>query len=239
MLSRMFQWLFGRRAIQGGSQPIVVTPAWLSRLPASVVFCDVETTGLTDADRMVSFSGIGLQTAPLANGQFELAYSHLVFDPGRKSHARAEHVHGYSDWALRFQNPFSVYAEELWRFVSSYDLFVAHNAPFDLGFVNREMVLAGLPALSKPVYCTMEGFRALGVGGSASLGAVCERIKLKRASELHGALEDAWLTMHVYLWLHGCPLRAELPPEMPLAPTNVHEVPPALARRTPLRKHYA
>ena len=33
---------------------------WLDRLPASVAFCDVETTGLGNHDRIVCFGGIGM-----------------------------------------------------------------------------------------------------------------------------------------------------------------------------------
>ena len=226
----------GVPGVSPGGASIATTPAWLTQLPSTVLFCDVETTGLTASDRIVSFAGIGLKTAALASGNFELAYWHLIFDPGRKSHPQAERVHGYSDWALRFQNPFSVYADEIWHFVSSYELVVAHNASFDVGFIDRELILAGLPRIPKPVYCTMEGYRALGVGGSASLNAVCSRINLARASNRHGALEDAWLAMQVYLWLHNCPLRPALPATFPLIPINFHEVPPPLDGTTPRRK---
>jgi DNA polymerase-3 subunit epsilon len=205
-------------------------------MPASIVFCDVETTGLGESDRVITFAGIGLRTAALANGQFDLSYSHLVFDPGKKSHSKAELAHGYSDWSSRFQDPFSVYADELWQFLRSYELFVAHNAAFDFEFISREMRFAGLPTLALPMYCTMEGYRARGIGGSASLNAVCQRINLTRAGHLHGALEDAWLAMQVYLWLHDCPLRADLPSAIPLTPTNLHDAPPELEGRTPRRK---
>jgi DNA polymerase-3 subunit epsilon len=226
----------GNSGAKPAAEPIATAPDWLTRLPSSVLVCDVETTGLTSADRVVSFAGIGLKTAPLASGQFELAYSHLIFDPGRKSHPQAERVHGYSDWVLRFQDPFSVYAEEIWRFISSHDLIVAHNASFDVSFINRELMLAGLPALSQPVYCTMEHYRSLGIGGSASLDAVCARINLARTTNLHGALEDAWLAMQIYLVLSKCPLRADLPATVPLVPTNFHEPPPPLDGPTPRRK---
>ena len=39
----------------------------------------------------------------------------------------------------------------------------------------------------------MKGYRALELGGSASLSAVCCHIKLARAGDLHDAIEDAWL----------------------------------------------
>ena len=82
-----------------------------------------------------------------------------------------------------------------WRFLTSYELLVAHNVAFDLRFINREMRLSGLPPLTRPVYCTMKGYRALDLGGSASLSAVCGHIHLARSGDLHDAIEDAWLTM--------------------------------------------
>jgi hypothetical protein len=46
----------------------------------------------------------------------------------------------------------------------------------------------------------MKGYRALDLGGSASLSAVCRHIKLARAGDLHDAIEDTWLAMQIYLW---------------------------------------
>ena len=84
----------------------------------------------------------------------DLAYLYLVFDPGRGNRGGAEWIHGFSDSALRLQDPFAVHAAEVWRFLTSYELLVAHNAAFDLRFINREMRFSGLPALTRPVYCT-------------------------------------------------------------------------------------
>ena len=114
--------------------------------------------------------------------------------------------------------------EYLWRFYGDFgaqaDPVIASNAAFDLRFINREMRLSGLPALTRPVYCTMKGYRALELGGSASLSAVCRHIKLARAGDLHGAIEDAWLAMQIYLWLHGCPLQGRLRGSLPRTPSN-------------------
>jgi len=228
----MWGFLKRSKSENTAAEGATVAPAWLSQLPSKVLVCDVETTGLTSHDRIVTFAGIGMTTAPLASGQFNLSYSYLIFDPGRKNNPQAQRIHGYTDWVLKFQNPFSVYADELWRFISSYDLIVAHNASFDISFIDRELVAAGFPALSRPIFCTMQGYRALGMGGSASLDAICARIKLARASNVHGALEDAWLALQVYLWLHNCPLHATLPDTVPLIPTNFHEAPPPLESLT-------
>ena len=194
---------------------------WPNHLPASVAFCDVETTGLRRDDRIVSFGGIGMISRDLAKGPPDLEYVYLVFNPGHGNGRVAEQIHGFSDSALRLQDPFAVHAADVRCFLTSYELLVAHNAAFDLTFINREMRSSGLPALTRPVYCTMKGYRALKLGGSASLSAVCRRIKLARAGNLHDAIEDAWLAMQIYLWLHGCPLQRRLRSSLPRTPSNL------------------
>jgi DNA polymerase-3 subunit epsilon len=196
----------------------------LDHLPASVAFCDVETTGLGHHDRIVSFGGIGMISRDLTKSRPDLAYLYLVFDPGIGNRGAAERIHGFSDSALRLQDPFAVHAADIWRFLTSYELLVAHNAAFDLRFINREMRLSDLPALTRPLYCTMKAYRALELGGSASLSAVCSQIKLARSGETHGAMEDAWLSMQIYLWLHGCPLQRRLRGLLPRTPSNFRHV---------------
>jgi DNA polymerase-3 subunit epsilon len=194
---------------------------WSNHLPVSVVFCDVETTGFGHHDRIVTFGGIGMISRDLAKGRRGPAYLYLVFNPGAKNRRDAARIHGFSDSTLRLQDPFAVHASNLWRFLTSYELLVAHNAAFDLRFINREMRLSGLPALTSPVYCTMKGYRALELGGSASLSAICSRINLARSGETHGAMEDAWLSMQIYLWLHRCPLQTRLRGSLPRSPSNL------------------
>ena len=99
---------------ESSPEPIIaVVPAvepserpWLPRpeqtIPKCVAFFDVETTGVSDKDRIVTFAGVKLlDTATLSTGSLQMAYIYLIFDPGRKSHPSAEAIHGYSDWALR------------------------------------------------------------------------------------------------------------------------------------------
>jgi DNA polymerase III epsilon subunit-like protein len=122
---------------------------WWDHLPASVAFCDVETTGFANHDRIVSFGGIGMISRDLARGRQDLEYLYLVFDPGRANRRDAEQIHGFSDSALRLQDPFAVHAADIWRFLTSYELLVAHNAAFDLRFINREMRLSGRRAAQR------------------------------------------------------------------------------------------
>jgi DNA polymerase-3 subunit epsilon len=208
-------------------------------LPTSVAFCDVETTGLGNQDRIVSFGGIGMTSRNLAKRQPDPEYVYLVFNPGRGNGGAAEQIHGFSALALRLQDPFAVHADNVRRFLTSYELLVAHNAAFDIRFINRELRLSGLAALSGPVYCTMKGYRALKLGGSAALSAVCRHIKLARDGDLHDAIEDAWLAMQIYLWLQGCPLQRRLRRSLPRIPSNLRHPTPAHIATDKARAHPA
>ena len=178
---------------------------WFDRLPGSIAFVDVETTGLNSDDRVVSLGAFWIATGSLCDRIFPVSFVHLIFNPARRSHPRATQVHGYSDWLLNHQEPFEAYAEDVREFLCSADLIVAHNAEFDLGFINAELERAGRPVIDRPSFCTMEACRGRGV--HATLDATCKALGLVRTTKQHGALEDAWLAMMVYLWLNGCPTR--------------------------------
>ena len=64
----------------------------------SVVFCDVETTGLGNDDRIVSFGGIGMISRNLAKRRADLEYVYLVFDPGKRNRRGA----ATDSWLLGF-----------------------------------------------------------------------------------------------------------------------------------------
>ncbi|MEX0696751.1 MAG: exonuclease domain-containing protein [Dongiaceae bacterium] len=210
----MWSWLkrlFGQpppKVPRGAAAP---EPSWLKVIPPRVVAVDVETTGLTASDRIVSLAAIRLDTHDLPAGGLDLKYLHLVVNPGRPSHPQAARVHGYSDLLLRQQEPFSAHAEQARQFIQGGGVIVAHNAAFDLEFINREFAIAGQAPLSLPVYCTMESFRRARAQGRASLDALCEEMDLSRSGSQHDAIEDAWLALMGYLWLHGCPYRSSLP----------------------------
>lgn len=71
----------------------------------------------------------------------------------------------------------------------------------------------------------MDACRELGI--RASLDAVSRKLGLARSTRQHGALEDAWLAMMVYLWLHGCPTRRPFTePATLAAPFNLVPVTP-------------
>jgi DNA polymerase-3 subunit epsilon len=198
----------------------------VSSLPPKIVFLDTETTGLTSEDRIVSFAGILLETADLPKGGAKIDLVHLIFNPGRRSHAMAKKAHGHADRTLERQNPFSAFASHIHGFIHEADLVVAHNADFDLRFLNRELTDAGLPIISRPSFCTFQAWRKTG-NGPATLDAVAQQIGLARETKEHSPLEDSWLAMMVYLALHETPLEIEFA-SLKCQPTNWVDHPPKL-----------
>lgn len=59
--------------------------------------------------------------------------------------------------------------------------------------------------LASLAFCTMQTDRDRDRGhpGSSSLDAICTKIGARRAGARHGAPEDAWPALRVFLWLHG------------------------------------
>jgi DNA polymerase-3 subunit epsilon len=133
---------------------------------------------------------------------------HYIVNPGRLCHRKAAAVHGYSDWLLCHQQPFSDVVDNIVGLIEKADLVVAHNIAFDISFINAELKAASPAVIAKPSFCTMQAYRRVAPGRSARLDDVAAEIGLSRAGSRHGALEDAWLVMMVYFNLHKCPYRA-------------------------------
>jgi DNA polymerase III subunit epsilon len=210
-------------------------PAWAA-LPANIVFVDVETTGLRADDKIVSFGAIKAATRATFEGRAgALDVCHLIFDPGKASHPRAEAVHGYADWTLRHQDLFAQHAKTVHALIHSADLLVAHNAAFDVAFINREFERSGMAPIAIPSHCTMRAATVLFGAGGSSLTASCRRVGLARSGERHGALEDAYLAMRIYNAAHGAKGFA---PYKPIArgPSNWIEPPPLPDGPLPPRK---
>lgn len=207
---------------------------------ADFVFVDVETTGLFSSDRIVSMAAIRVHPDEVLARELRLEYIHLVFDPGKKSHPRAEAVHGLDDWFLRHQPQFHEQADGISTIFAGSPVIAAHNVAFDRQFLQREFAIAGIPFATSGYLCTMHAYREQEYG-RASLNAILPRLGLARSSEKHGAFEDAWLSFQVYRWLNGAvPLK--FPQDWP-AFSNAREVPsrpdrlPRRSRKKPPPPH--
>ena len=163
------------------------------------IFLDTETTGLSAAqgDRVIEIGCI-----EIVDRRYTGRTLHLYVNPQRASHPDALRVHGITEAFLADKPLFEAVAEELLAFVSDAEL-IAHNAPFDIGFLDAELARLGHGGLAGHVACVSDSLlmaRELFPGKSNSLDALCKRLEVdNRQRELHGALLDAGLLAEVYL----------------------------------------
>ncbi|KQZ98532.1 DNA polymerase III subunit epsilon [Mesorhizobium sp. Root157] len=201
-----------------------------------IIVLDTETTGVQRYDRIVTLGAVRLEGNEIGRAL------HLVFDPRQDSHPQAYAVHGWCDWTTRFQDLFADWAPRIFEWLSWADEIVAHNAAFDMHYVQRELRKAEVGQLSQPAICTMEMSRTKWRGQSAKLDDCLGRVGLRRVGQQHGALEDAVLTAGLLLNITGQNSRLiemlKTAKRWP-GPTNVRLAPPrpdgALPRRAPKR----
>lgn len=165
-----------------------------------VVF-DTETTGLDPGSghRVVEIGCVELINH-LPTGRTFQSY----LNPDRAMPSDAFAVHGLGDDFLSRQKRFAEIADDFIAFVGD-SAVVAHNASFDMGFINAELALAKRPTF-KPskVIDTVRLARRKFPGAQASLDALCRRFGINLSGRTkHGALLDAELLAEVYLELVG------------------------------------
>ncbi len=164
---------------------------------------DTETTGLDprQGHRLVEVACVELMDYLPTGRNF-----HCYIDPERDIDPDAERVHGISRAALIGKPVFAhqSVAGALLDFVADADL-IAHNAPFDRGFLNHELGMAGHPSLPESRWIdTLVIAQKRFPGMHNSLDALCRRFKISLAErEKHGALIDTMLLAEVYLELRG------------------------------------
>ena len=153
------------------------------------IFLDTETTGLSaeNGDRIIEIGCVELLNRKLTGHNL-----HFYFNPERDSHEDALKVHGISNEFLRDKPKFAAIADELVDYLQGAELII-HNAPFDIGFLNKEMELLGHPAITQVVggvTDTLVMAKEMFPGKRNSLDALCDRLEVDNSGRtLHGALE--------------------------------------------------
>lgn len=164
------------------------------------IILDTETTGLSPInDRLVEIGAIELVNHIPSGRQF-----HHYLKPDVAMSPEAQQVHGLSIEFLADKPGFASVADELIAFLGEAPI-VAHNAGFDISFVNAELQRASrAPIPGDRVVDTLVLARRRHPAGPNSLDALCTRynIDLSRRT-LHGALLDASLLAEVYIELIG------------------------------------
>tara|TARA_Y200000002_G_scaffold154853_1_gene128073 strand:- start:667 stop:1371 length:705 start_codon:yes stop_codon:yes gene_type:complete len=162
---------------------------------------DTETTGLSheNGDKIVE---IGI--VELINHIPTKQYFHKYINPERLVSESAFKIHGLSQEFLKTKPKFSEICEEMLAFIGN-DNIIIHNASFDLGFLNNELVHVQKDIISSSkVIDTLTMAREKFPGSPASLDALCRRFTIDNSHrDLHGALLDSYILAQVYLELIG------------------------------------
>jgi DNA polymerase-3 subunit epsilon len=160
---------------------------------------DTETTGLNarTGDRIIEIGCVELINRRLTGNNL-----HFYINPGRDSDPGALAVHGLTTEFLSDKPRFAEIAAELRHFLADAELII-HNAPFDIGFLDVEFGLLGLPKMADVcggVIDTLVQAKQMFPGKRNSLDALCDRFGISNAHRtLHGALLDSELLAEVYL----------------------------------------
>jgi DNA polymerase III subunit epsilon len=163
---------------------------------------DTETTGLEPhlGHRVIEVAAIELRNDLPTGRQF-----HRLIDPRRDVPDDATRIHGFTNAHLAGKPLFGEIAGELLAFFGSDEVLIAHNAPFDLTFLNAELEMLGLPPLHiGRMVDTLEVAKAKFPGLPNSLDALCRRFSIDlSARTTHNALLDCKLLAEVYIELTG------------------------------------
>lgn len=164
------------------------------------IFLDTETTGLSpaDGDRLLEIGCVEMVNRKITGNNL-----HLYINPERDSHPDALRVHGITSEFLADKPKFREIAQEILDYVAGADEILIHNAPFDIGFLNKEFELLGQAKFSsrvQKVTDTLAMAKEMFPGKRNGLDALCDRLEVDNSNRtLHGALLDAELLARVYI----------------------------------------
>ena len=160
------------------------------------IILDTETTGLNvkDGHRIVEIGCIELENLVPTKKTF-----HCYLNPERKVSEKAFEVHGYSDEFLSNQKKFSEIVDNFLNFIEGKRL-VIHNAEFDIGHLNNEMLILGKKKINNEIVDTLVLARDKFPGSPINLDSLCKRYRIDNSRRTkHTALIDCDLLAKVYI----------------------------------------
>jgi DNA polymerase-3 subunit epsilon len=165
------------------------------------VLFDTETTGFDPltGDRVIEVAAIELLNDLPTTRTF-----HALIDPERNIPSESTRVHGITNVHIEGKPLFAGIADALLEFFGDAPL-IAHNAPFDFGFLDAELARIGRPRLDRArMIDTLVLAKTKFPGMPNSLDALCRRFEIDlSARTTHNALLDCKLLAEVYVELTG------------------------------------
>ncbi len=172
-----------------------------TRPPMREIVFDTETTGLDfEQDRVIEIGGVELWNHIPTGRDFH----RFIRPEGRRVDPAAFDIHGISDDFLKDKQVFAEIVDDLAEFFDGATL-IAHNATFDMRFLNAELARVGRPAIPPGlVIDTLPMARRKFPMAPATLDALCSRFSIDTTKrDKHGALVDSELLAQVYIELIG------------------------------------
>ena len=164
------------------------------------VVIDTETTGLSykSGDRIIEVGCVELINHVATNNSLQ-----FYCKVDKEISESAQKITGITNRFLSDKKSFADHCDELLNFINN-DPLIIHNADFDVGFLNNELLLIGKTALTNPIIDTVSLARSVLNTRVANLDYLCRRFKVDLSErDLHGALLDSQLLAEVYLELRG------------------------------------
>ena len=168
------------------------------------IVLDTETTGLepSQGHKIIEIGCVEMINRRLTGNNY-----HQYLQPDREIDEGAQAVHGISNEFLADKPRFIDIVRDFIEYLDGAELII-HNAPFDVGFIDHELKLAGAEYGRIDSYCTVVDTlvmaRKMRPGKKNNLDVLCKEYDVNNAHrELHGALLDAELLAEVYLHMTG------------------------------------
>jgi DNA polymerase-3 subunit alpha (Gram-positive type) len=158
----------------------------------ATVILDLETTGFDPrTDRIVEIGAIKVRDDAIID-----QFHHLV-NPGCPIPFPATSVHHITDEMVEREGTIEEILPGFLQFIGQ-DTLVAHNAKFDMGFVNFWVEKLGLPKVQNPVICTLQlSRRTFPSFMSYKLGELAREFNIPLGIQ-HRALADVATTWEIY-----------------------------------------
>ena len=177
-----------------GCEMVMVDPEYKSVInndhrkleDATFIAFDLETTGLSSRlDRIIEFGAVKMKNRDV------IERKQMFINPKRNIPANIMNLTHINQSDVDFASPIEDVIDELLDFIGD-AILVAHNARFDVGFMNAACRETGRPELSNPIIDTLPLSQAMIDSKRYNLGSVCRHYGVSYDGEgAHRADYDA------------------------------------------------
>ena len=165
------------------------------------IILDIETSGLDykEGHRIIEIGCVEL------NRKEVVSHFHQYINPLKTLTEENIKIHGITNEFLEDKPIFEDVADKFLNFIEDSQI-IAHNANFDVGFLNHELEKISKPQIANDrIVDTVVIARNRFPGQQVNLDALVKKLKVNSLvdREFHGALKDAKILTDVYLELQG------------------------------------